>query len=87
MDLIYPRPNARIFIPRDITGKPGLAVFQVAHRNPDTEVFWHLDGQFVGVTKSAHKMGLNPSQGKHTLTLVDGTGESLEHVFEVLLKL
>jgi hypothetical protein len=29
-------------------------------------------------------MGLNPAQGKHTLTLVDGAGESIEHVFEVL---
>lgn len=87
MDLIYPRPNARIFIPRDITGKPGLAVFQIAHRNPDIEVFWHLDGQFIGVTKNTHKIGLNPSQGKHTLTLVDGTGESIEHSFEVLSRL
>jgi penicillin-binding protein 1C len=84
LDLIYPRPNARIFIPRDISGKPGVAVFHAAHRDPNIEVFWHLDGHFMGVTKTSHKMGLNPAQGKHTLTLVDGAGESIEHVFEVL---
>jgi penicillin-binding protein 1C len=84
MDLVYPKPGARIFIPRDLTGKHGDAVFQLAHRNPSTTVFWHLDGDFIGTTRRAHTLALNPSPGKHVIVLIDEKGEMIERHFEVL---
>lgn len=84
MDLIYPKPNAKIYIPRDITGTPGHAIFQLAHRDPAITVFWHLDNGFIGSTRSRHQMPLNPPPGKHTLTIMDETGFSITHSFEVL---
>lgn len=86
MDLIYPKPNARIFIPRDLDGKPGNTIFELAHRNPGTTVYWHLNGEWIGSTTKVHHMALNPTYGKHTLTLVDETGETLEQQFEVISK-
>lgn len=86
MDLIYPKPNTRIFIPRDLDGKPESVIFELAHRNAATTVYWHVDGEFIGSTKQVHHMALNPSQGKHTLTLVDDSGETLERDFEVISK-
>lgn len=84
MDLIYPKPNAKIFIPRDLSGEPGNTIFELAHRQASTRVYWHLDGEFIGSTETIHHMPLNPAQGKHVLTLVDETGESLERQFEVI---
>jgi penicillin-binding protein 1C len=86
MDLIYPKPNARIFIPRDLDGEPGSVIFELAHRSSATTVYWHMDGEFIGSTKKVHHMALNPPQGKHLLTLVDETGEALERHFEIISK-
>lgn len=84
MELIYPKPGARLFIPRDLSGTPGTAVFQLAHRNPGATVYWHLDGSFISATKKVHQLQLNPAYGKHALTVMDDTGETIELDFEVL---
>jgi len=87
MDLIYPKPNSKIFIPRDLDGTPGSSVFELAHRNSTTKVYWHLDGEFIGETRKNHQIALNPGEGKHILTIVDEAGEALERHFEVISKL
>ena len=87
MDLIYPKPNAKILIPRELDGNPGNAVFELAHRNPSATVHWHLDGSYLGSTQKRHNFSVNPSVGKHTLVLVDENGEALEEHFEVLSKM
>jgi penicillin-binding protein 1C len=86
MQLIYPKHLARIYVPVDLDGKLSSTVFQAAHRKAETEVFWHLDGQFLGSTKSFHQMALQPEVGKHLLTLVDKDGYRLEERFEVIGK-
>jgi penicillin-binding protein 1C len=86
MQLIYPKEPTRIYVPVDLNGKLSSTVFQVAHRNPETEVFWHLDGVFIGKTKVFHQMSLQPSIGLHHLALVDAAGYRIEQAFEVLGK-
>jgi len=87
MDLIYPKPGARIFIPRDLDGTLGSAVFELAHRNASALVYWHLDGAYIGSTRRNHKLPLRLGEGRHVLTLVDEDGESVEQSFEVLSKM
>jgi penicillin-binding protein 1C len=84
MDLIYPKANTKLFIPRDIAGNIGSSVFELAHRNTSTTVYWHLDGQYLGATKKTHHFPINASAGKHVVTLVDEQGQSLERSFEVI---
>lgn len=87
MDLVYPKPNARILLPRGFDGAAGSSVFELAHRNQDASVFWHLDGVFVGATKGVHRLALSPSEGEHILTIVDESGHSLEERFTVISRL
>jgi penicillin-binding protein 1C len=87
MDMIYPKPNAKIFIPREMDGKAGNSVFELAHRNPETQVYWHLNGAYVGSTKVNHHLTINPGEGKHVLTVIDEQGEFLERHFEVISKM
>src|SRR6185436_15283260 len=54
MELIYPKSNAKIFVPRELSGLQSNTVFEVAHRNPSIDVYWHLDGNFVGTTRKSH---------------------------------
>lgn len=84
MDLIYPRPNTRMFLPRELTGASGAAVFEVAHHSARSQVFWHLDGSYIGTTINSHKMVIAPPAGVHTISLIDENGQSLTRTFEVL---
>jgi len=86
MDMIYPHPNSRIYLPVDIDGKPGSTVFRVAHRHPQRLIYWHLDDHFIGTTVQNHQMAISPGRGMHSITLVDETGESLTVKFEILTK-
>jgi penicillin-binding protein 1C len=86
MDIIYPKNNSKIYIPVDLDGKPGSTVFKVAHRNPGTLVYWHLDDRFIGSTLQVHQMALSPDRGRHRLTLVDQGGESITIWFDVISK-
>ncbi len=87
MDLIYPKANSKIFVPRELNGQLSNAVFELAHRNPNVTVHWHLDGTYLGSTQKRHHFPITPVEGKHTLVVVDENGESLEEDFEVLSKL
>lgn len=86
MQLIYPKNAARIYVPVELNGQLGSTVFQVAHRSPSTEVYWHLDGAYLGSTKTFHQMALQPPAGAHHLALVDRDGYRLELKFEVIGK-
>jgi penicillin-binding protein 1C len=86
MELIYPKADAKVYIPLEADGKRGRMICNAAHRQPGMKIFWHLDDQYIGVTKDYHQIALNPPPGMHTLTLVDGDGNTLETRFEVLEK-
>ena len=86
MQLIYPKHPTQIYLPVDLDGKLSSTVFQVAHRTPDTEIFWHIDGVYLGSTKTFHQMALQPAVGPHKLTLVDKAGYRLEQAFEIIGK-
>ncbi len=87
LTLIYPRDKAQIFIPVDLDGQLGSVVFHAAHRLSETEIHWHLDDQFLASTKTFHQLPLQPSVGKHTVTLVDHQGNRCVRHFEVLSSL
>ncbi len=83
MDFIYPFPNAIISLPKQLDGSPGQIIFELAHRSPQSRVFWHLDGQYIGETKDFHKKEYIPAKGEHSLTVVDETGATLSTKFVV----
>lgn len=84
MDLIYPRPNSRLYLPRELDGTNGMAVFEATHRSPKAQIFWHLDGRYIGSTSLVHRLVLAPTRGRHTLSLVDESGQYLTRTFDVL---
>ena len=86
MQLIYPKSVTKIYVPIDFDGKPSATIFRVAHRNANAQIYWHLDNEFIMTTKTFHQIALQPSIGKHRLTLVDADGNRLEQVFEIMAK-
>lgn len=86
MELIYPKLLTKIYVPIEIDGNPGMTIFEVAHRNSSTIIYWHLDEEYIGQTRGFHQMALNPLVGKHVLSLVDENGGRLTQIFEIIGK-
>lgn len=86
IELIYPAPGSRIFVPREITGEKGRTVFRAAHRRAGAKIFWSLDNEYVGTTDQFHQLALDPKPGKHIITLVDEEGFSISRSFEAVTR-
>ncbi len=84
IDILYPLPGTRIYIPTDLARQKSRTVFEAVHRQTSATLFWHLDEKYLGVTENFHNLALNITPGKHTLTLVDENGFRVTRRFEVL---
>ncbi|GAB4335142.1 MAG: penicillin-binding protein 1C [Flammeovirgaceae bacterium] len=86
LDMLYPRENARILIPKQLDGQIGRSIFEAIHRKKDAEIHWHLDEEYLGKTLHQHQMSIFTSKGIHELILIDQWGEKLHRKFEVVDK-
>ena len=76
IEFIYPQSGSTLYLPRQLSGQVEGAVFRVAHHSSDATLWWHLDQTYVGETRFLHELRLAPPIGRHTLTVVDGDGNS-----------
>lgn len=86
MEFIYPKNATKILMPVDYNGKLNGTVFKIAHQTASKKVYWHLDNEYLGMTKDFHEMELKPKAGQHKVVLVDEDGVKLEQQFEIVLK-
>ncbi|TMW14750.1 penicillin-binding protein 1C [Alloalcanivorax gelatiniphagus] len=84
MAILYPHAGAGLYIPRELGGQRGQAVFRVVHERDAARLFWHLDDRYLGVTEHFHQWAIRAEPGWHTLTLVDDQGFRLRRRFKVL---
>lgn len=83
IEFIAPESGASLYVPIELDGTPGKAVFRAAHRDPAARLFWHLDGVYLGETQGDHRVEARPAPGSHELVVVDGRGSSASRRFEV----
>ena len=81
MQFIYPPINAHIRLPKQLDGSKGFLTVELAHTDPNATVFWHLDDTYLMQTQDFHKISLQPASGKHSLTAVDGEGNTVSTTF------
>lgn len=72
--IIYPQEGITVVVTRGLDGSRKGAVFKAAHADPDAELFWHLDSDYLGETAGMHEMMVLPEPGKHVLTVTDTQG-------------
>ena len=84
IELLYPRNLLKLYVPIEMNGERGKIIFEAAHRNMNSRLFWHLDGTFIGETGQYHQMGLSPGVGDHILTIIDSDGNTLQKRFFIL---
>jgi penicillin-binding protein 1C len=86
IDIVYPRPGFKIYIPYEQTEEKGRLILKATHKNNAATLFWHLDGKYIGSTQKFHQMEVLPAQGKHVLEVMDEQGESVICAFEIVDK-
>jgi penicillin-binding protein 1C len=84
LEFIYPYPGAAIITPVDLDGRKQGVVFRIAHASPAATVYWHLNDSYIATTTSSHEIELTPVPGRHSITVVDGSGNRLVRNFTVL---
>lgn len=77
MEFIWPENGSTVTIPRQLDGSLKGFVCNLAHSNPSEEVFWHLDGSYIGCTRYIHQMTMAPEKGEHVVTVTDQDGNTL----------
>lgn len=85
MEFIYPKESRTLYIPKEMDGKRGEVIFEVAHRQADVTLYWHLDNTYLGETKRFHQKGISTTEGEHTITVVDEAGNQMERNFKAIV--
>lgn len=83
-EIVYPEWDSHVVIPVELDGIQGKLVLDVAHRQADATVYWHLDEEFIGSTTMTHQLAVKIDPGIHVLTVVDMMGNRKQVKFEVL---
>jgi penicillin-binding protein 1C len=83
MEFIYPNTSNSIRLSKQLDGSIGALALELAHRQTDAIVYWHLDDTYLGATQYFHQMSVTPAEGKHLITVVDQWGNTLARYIEV----
>jgi penicillin-binding protein 1C len=86
MEIIYPENLSNILIPVDISGDTLKVIFKAKHRNPDAEIFWHINENYYGSTKIFHEISVMLPEGEFKLSLVDNEGNLSSRNFKIVGK-
>lgn len=81
MNVLYPIQGGRISLPRG--EREGISS-KVFYENKKLELYWELNGLFLGSTKGIHEKILYPIKGKNTLHITDENGNVVKTSFEVI---
>jgi penicillin-binding protein 1C len=86
MEFLYPDAGGRIYVPVELDGRRGRAVLEVIHRSPRSQLYWHIDDDYITRTDLRHQLAIDLPPGPHRVTVVDAEGRRLSRVFEVMSK-
>ena len=83
MEFIFPKKNETILLAKDFDTAVNEVVLQLAHRDPESTVYWYLDSTFLGTTETFHELAIQPLPGNYTLTAVDREGNEVKRQLEI----
>lgn len=83
IQIVYPRGESKIKLPRSFSGEQNELIFQASHREAGMALYWQLDGQFLGKTLDFHQLQVLPDTGRHELTVTDLEGKQATVCFVI----
>lgn len=85
IEFIFPKRNEAIVLPKNFDETINEVVFTLAHRIPESTVYWYLDDEFIGTTHTFHELALKPKPGNYLLTAVDEEGNEIKQQISITL--
>ncbi len=82
-EILYPIENSIVMLPRDFGALQQELVLKASHSDHNIKLFWYLDGDSIGETKTKHSLSIAPESGEHKLKLVDSNGSSCSVRFTI----
>ncbi|MDR2084731.1 MAG: penicillin-binding protein 1C [Bacteroidales bacterium] len=83
MSFIYPDQGTTVIIPVGIKGDRQQVIFEIAHRQPNTTIFWNLNDDYLGKTKHFHQMPIITTPGNYIMRCSDEYGNVIMRKFSV----
>lgn len=83
MEFIFPKRKEAIILATDFDEQVNEVIFKLAHRAPDTKVYWYLNQTFLGTTQTFHELAVSLSPGVYILKVVDQQGNELQQALEI----
>ncbi|WP_152558160.1 penicillin-binding protein 1C [Altibacter lentus] len=83
MDFIFPKKNEAVLLPKGFDEKVNEVIFKLAHRIPDSVVYWYLDNSYIGATTTFHELAVAPTPGTYMLTATDQDGNTVRQQIEI----
>ena len=83
MEFIFPEKNETILLAKNFDAQVNEVIFKLAHRAPETKVYWYLDEQFIGATETFHELALAPRPGTYILSATDQQGNAVRQQIEI----
>jgi len=83
LEIIYPKPNAQLVVPKELNGQLGRIICKASHQNRSATLFWHLDNNYLGQTRHLHQMAIQPNAGHHLISVSDENGNLVKRAFFV----
>ena len=77
MEFIFPKKNETIVLAKNLEEQTQDVIFNIAHRNTDTKIYWYLDGSFITTTEDFHEIAVQPLPGQYMLTAIDQEGNEV----------
>lgn len=84
--IIYPEHGSTYYLPLELDQEQHKLIAEVAVLRKQSELFWHLDGVYLGSSTEFHQMPLSLEAGKHVLSITDNSGNEVKSTFTVLLR-
>ena len=85
MDFIYPKDyHSKIYLTKNFDGEVQPVILKVAHTEPQMNLFWYVNNQYLGTTKTFHEMPLQVKSGNYLVTVTDEYGSEIKRQIEVI---
>lgn len=86
IQILHPIPNGTISLPltsnQTETTNRGINS-KVYYDQENSELYWELNGTYLGNTTSIHEKVIHPTKGKNVLSITDENGYTVKSSFEV----
>jgi penicillin-binding protein 1C len=83
MDVLYPAEGEVIFMPKGLDGQKTELIVKAVHAIEDAEVYWHIDGEYIGMTSTFHFLKIFQETGEHRIMIMDKKGNKLDRKYYV----